>query len=133
MVYALLSAFILTVIPSQDVYGSWITNNQDSIITIKICENTSPCGYIESINTDITGSEKDLNNPAPILRERSLVGVMILSNFKNTPKGWKHGTIYDPGTGKSYKAHLRRISKTHLEVKACMGPFCERFIWSLTQ
>ena len=41
---------------------------------------------------------------------------------------WR-GTIYDPKAGKSYRSVLRRLDANRLEVKGCIGPFCQTQVW----
>ncbi|MGQ8337329.1 DUF2147 domain-containing protein [Sunxiuqinia sp. A32] len=47
---------------------------------------------------------KDDENPDPALRDRSIVGLQILSGlkFNNKDKEWEDGRIYDPKSGKTY-------------------------------
>lgn len=47
---------------------------------------------------------KDKENPDEALRERSIVGLQILSGFEYDAKKeeWKEGTIYDPKSGNTY-------------------------------
>lgn len=47
---------------------------------------------------------KDKENPDEALRDRSIVGLQILSGFEYDAKKeeWKEGTIYDPKSGNTY-------------------------------
>jgi len=50
---------------------------------------------------------KDDDNPDPKLRNRSLIGLQILSGFiyNSGDKKWEKGTIYDPKSGKTYDCY----------------------------
>ena len=50
---------------------------------------------------------KDDENPDKSLRERSLIGLQILSGFEYDAKRneWRNGSIYDPGSGKTYDCY----------------------------
>lgn len=50
---------------------------------------------------------KDDNNPDEKLRNRSLVGLQILSGFEydTKKKEWKNGKIYDPKSGNTYDCY----------------------------
>lgn len=50
---------------------------------------------------------KDKNNPEEQLRNRSLIGLQILSGFEfdEKKKEWKDGMIYDPKSGKTYDCY----------------------------
>lgn len=49
----------------------------------------------------------DDENPDPALRDRSIVGLQILSGFEYNAKKkeWKEGSIYDPKSGKTYDCY----------------------------
>ena len=52
----------------------------------------------------------DRENRAEELRDRPLLGLWILKEFKYKAKGkwnWKKGRIYDPENGKTYKSTMR--------------------------
>ena len=42
---------------------------------------------------------------------------------------WWRGRIYDPKNGKSYRSIIRRKGPGVLEVKGCIGPFCQTQVW----
>ena len=50
---------------------------------------------------------KDDENPDPALRDRSVVGLQILSSLKYSPddQEWQGGRIYDPKSGKTYDCY----------------------------
>lgn len=50
---------------------------------------------------------KDDNNPDEKLRDRSLIGLQILSDFEydSKDKEWENGKIYDPKSGKTYDCY----------------------------
>ena len=47
---------------------------------------------------------KDDENPDPALRDKSILGLQILSdlNFNQKEGNWQDGRIYDPKSGKTY-------------------------------
>lgn len=50
---------------------------------------------------------KDDENPDESLRDRSIIGIQILSSFEYNAKDkeWKDGSIYDPKSGKTYDCY----------------------------
>ncbi len=65
----------------------------------------------------------DRENPDESLRQRSLIGLPILSDFRWAGDGeWEKGTIYDPDNGKTYKcvARLADDGRT-LKVRGYVG------------
>lgn len=114
----------------QPITGRWLTKEKDSVVTIAQC-GASLCGRLTQYLVTPPGGadQKDVNNPDPKLRSRKLLGVALLSGFKADGDVWR-GTIYDPRNGKSYRSVVRRKSGNVLEVKGCIGPFCQAQDWT---
>lgn len=62
---------------------------------------------------------KDEKNPDTSLRSRSILNLQILSGlvFNEAEKEWANGTIYDPGTGKTYECYVWLEGKDVLQLK----------------
>ena len=63
---------------------------------------------IEGITVWGKKPQKDIHNPDPVLRERSLKGITFLWGFEYNAKKnrWHDGRVYDPETGKTYDAKI---------------------------
>jgi len=72
----------------------------------------------------------DVNNPDRRLRSRRLVGLQILSGFKKQGINWKRGTVYDPKSGRAYKASLMPNPSGTLTVTGCVFVICQSQRWS---
>ncbi|MCC3153576.1 DUF2147 domain-containing protein [Hymenobacter sp. BT770] len=75
----------------------------------------------------------DTENPNPKLRQRALLGTVILQGFRFDGKGtWQGGTIYDPTNGKTYAATLRLRDANTLVVRGYVGIplFGRTVVWS---
>lgn len=114
---------------AEPIAGTWVTASRDGIVRIGDCGGTV-CGRLDRFLTaPPQGSDqRDVNNPDAKLRSRKLLGLPILTGFKQDGAVWR-GTIYDPKAGKSYRSILRRLDGNRLEVKGCIGPFCQTQIW----
>jgi uncharacterized protein (DUF2147 family) len=112
------------------VSGRWFTDNKDSIIEIGPCGATV-CGKIVRIIAPTKDGKPaiDSNNPNPALRTRPILGMTLLSGFKDDGSSWR-GQIYDPRAGKTYKSFLARLPNGTLQVKGCVGPFCRTIIFT---
>ncbi|WP_379922778.1 DUF2147 domain-containing protein [Erythrobacter sp. R86502] len=111
------------------VAGRWLTAEKDAVIVIAPC-GTALCGTIERflIPPPQGNDQRDVNNPDPARRSRRLLGTVILSGLKADGAVWR-GQIYDPNSGKSYRSIIRRKNAGVLEVKGCIGPFCQTQVW----
>jgi len=114
---------------ADPINGRWVTEDKDAVVSIGKCGATT-CGKIaQFLITPPDGlDQRDINNPDANLRKRKLLGLPILTNFKVDSDLWR-GTIYDPNSGKSYRSVVRRKGANVLEVKGCIGPFCQTQIW----
>jgi uncharacterized protein (DUF2147 family) len=106
------------------VSGRWYTDNKDSIIEIGQCGPVI-CGKVAKIIAPTPDGKPaiDSNNPDPALRKRPILGMTLLSNFKDNGADWA-GQIYDPRAGRTYKSTMTKLANGNLRVKGCWGPFC---------
>ena len=106
---------------AEDITGRWWTEEKDTLIQISADASGTWAGKI------ILGpkpDERDVHNPKPELRQRPLMGLVILQGFvRDSPLKWKGGTIYDPESGNVYKAiiWLEKGDDAHLKLKGYVG------------
>ena len=114
---------------AQPVEGRWVTEDGDAVVTIAPC-GRALCGTISRflVPPPEGAGQRDVNNPNPKLRARRILGLPVLSGFIEDGDEWR-GRIYDPKSGKSYRSILRRRNASTLEVKGCLGPFCQTQVW----
>ena len=112
------------------VTGKWVTESKDGIVEIYQCGATI-CGKIARflVNPPAGAGAKDLNNPNKALRSRTILGMNILTGFKEAGNEWK-GQIYDPKSGKTYRSVVYKGKSGNLVVKGCIGPFCQAQSWA---
>ncbi len=114
----------------SDVTGDWLTVGGKAKVTISDCGDGTPCGEIAWLDPVSAEGDIDGNNPDPALRERPLVGVMMLWGFKEKKGRWIKGQIYNPEDGKTYGSRIELETHSILKVKGCVGPICKTQIWS---
>lgn len=114
---------------AEPITGSWITEEGTAVVRIEKC-GTTLCGRIDKfLETPPDGpDQRDIHNPDPELRSRRLMGLPILTGFTEDGDVWR-GEIYDPKKGKTYRSVLERAGPNQLEVKGCVGPFCQTQDW----
>lgn len=130
--YRILAAAALLAAPAtaaEPITGSWVTEEGDAVVNIERCGD-SLCGRIAKfLETPPNGpDQRDVNNPDPELRSRRIMGLPILTGFTEDGDVWR-GEIYDPKRGKTYRSVLEREGPNELEVKGCVGPFCQTQNW----
>ena len=128
---ALVAALLVAspIAAAEPVAGSWVTAGRDGVVRVATC-GASLCGKLERflVTPPQGADQRDVRNPDPKLRARKLLGLPILTGFREDGAVWR-GTIYDPKAGKSYRSVLRRLDANRLEVKGCIGPFCQTQVW----
>jgi uncharacterized protein (DUF2147 family) len=112
------------------VTGKWVTQSKDGVVEIYECGATI-CGKLAKFLVPPPNGvgQKDVNNPNKSLRNRTLLGMNILTGFKADGNEWK-GQIYDPKSGKTYRSVVYKGKSGNLVVKGCIGPFCQAQTWT---
>ena len=120
----------------KDVFGIWLTEAGSAKLEISDCGDGSPCGRVvwmdpEALRPGLTPeTAMDENNPNPELQTRPVIGLLMLSDFDEKSRDWRGGEIYDPESGKTYGSRLKRLDDGNLQVKGCVGPFCQTQVWT---
>ncbi|WP_010408290.1 DUF2147 domain-containing protein [Citromicrobium sp. JLT1363] len=127
---AAIAALAVPALAADPISGRWVTQEKNAIVTIGNC-GSSVCGKISKfLETPPDGAnQRDVNNPDKSLRSRKLMGLPVLTGLREDGDLWR-GDIYDPEAGKTYRSVIRRKGANRLEVKGCIGPFCQTQIWT---
>jgi uncharacterized protein (DUF2147 family) len=69
---------------------------------------------------------KDINNPNPALRGRTVAGLTFMNGAKKSGDNVWKGTLYNAEDGKSYSGSMTLISDTELQMRGCaFSIFCQ--------
>ena len=110
------------------IAGRWLTADGGAVVVVGTCGATL-CGKVARvIKGPPAGPPVDAMNPDPKLKTRPLVGVPVLIGLTPSGDGWK-GSIYDPKTGKTYRAVVGRDG-ANLKVQGCIAVFCQTMVWT---
>ena len=77
--------------------------------------------WLREVNTDIGRVKVDKKNPSESLRNRPLVGLIMLRDFVYDDGEWTGGYIYNPAEGKEYKAYMKMQDYNTLYVRGYIG------------
>jgi len=110
-----------------DPVGEWRTAD-GATVRVKKC-GSGICGFVASTRG---APGKDVRNPDPAKRGRSVLGIEVLINLQ--PKGEKvwTGTTYNAEDGLLYNATVTEEGESALQVKGCgsNGGVCGSETWS---
>lgn len=117
-----LTAFMALVSNAQNgsdaILGKWSNEAKDANFEI-YKEGGKYFGKIISGSGDET---KDVNNPNTNLRDREIIGLVMLQDFVFDGKSaWVDGSIYDPREGKTYSCKITPKSKNQINVRGYVG------------
>ena len=132
ILFLILSFFNSNMFADTNIFGYWLTSG--SIVKIENCNNLV-CGKIITVFVEDEidpNSVLDKNNKNKSLRDRTLVGVDLLSDFQinnQDQKTFKGGKIYDPRSGRIYNSNLYYKPSGYLKVEGCLRSFCRGEEW----
>ncbi|NKB16490.1 MAG: DUF2147 domain-containing protein [Sphingomonadales bacterium] len=120
----------------RGINGRWATHGFGSIVEIAPCtgdDEATLCGRIVWLwePTDSEGRPRtDHENPDASLRTRSLVGVDIIRDLRQTAPGeWGDGAVYNPDDGRTYSGRIRLLDGA-LALRGCALKFiCQTQTW----
>jgi uncharacterized protein (DUF2147 family) len=105
--------------------GLWRTADGSAHVEITPCGGNL-CGTIRRLRNPAV---RDLHNPDPAARSRSLVGSMVIQGVPRDGGRWGGGRLYVPRTGRSYRARLR-LEGRDLVVEGCRFGICRGERWT---
>lgn len=101
------------------IVGLWINETHDQVVEI-YQKNGLYFGRIHWLKQPTTAGQpiRDVYNENPDLRNRTLVGVDILSNFMfdSSSNKWRSGNIYNVSNGNTYNGRLSINDEGKLEI-----------------
>ncbi len=135
MIFAHLIAAAAASVAPLDVYGVWESHDGTSKIEITDCGNGTPCGYIRWVEYEVPdvytdGVLRDGYNKDKALQTRPIIGLQLLGDFESARSQWRRGEIYDPETGNTYRASLKRADGDTLEIQGCVAVMCQTIEWT---
>lgn len=118
----------------EAIVGRWQTEdqdgNRDSIVEITR-SGESYVGRVVWMKYDVYPENDprgwagrpvvDRENPDPALRERSILGVEVLTGLRFDGEGWSGGAIYTPRKGVTYKARAWLEGAETLKIRGYLG------------
>ena len=117
----------------QALYRAWLTH-KGGYVTIGPCDSNPAlaCGHVSALSPDHQGPPPlDVNNKNPVLQDRPLLGLELISDFEYKGKGrWKDGLIYNTDDGKTYDSKLKLLDNGNLKVSGCVFFVCQSYEWS---
>jgi uncharacterized protein (DUF2147 family) len=111
---------------AAEPFGDWLTANGRAVIRVASCDD-AVCGTTLWVKKP----RADDQNPDPAKRNRSLIGVQILSGMKPSGDNRWRGEVYNAENGKTYLAYISLKKPDVLRIEGCVlgGLFCGGENW----
>ena len=116
----------------SEIIGVWHT--QDKEVKVEIYENNGKYFgktiWLKNPNTKNGNPRLDERNPNQSLRKRSLLNLVILTDFIYEDKEWIDGRLYDPNEGETYSCKMWLENPKVLKVRGYVGFLYETETWT---
>jgi uncharacterized protein (DUF2147 family) len=112
---------------AQSPLGEWAVKDGTAHIRVADCG-----GALWGVISWTKGTPgKDVNNPNPALRDRSIMGLPILINMHPGGGRWD-GEVYNAEDGSTYTSHISLVSPDVLSIEGCVlgGFICGGENWT---
>ena len=114
-------------------FGEWVTQDGLARIAVGPCSYNPAlgCGAVTWLKDPVGHPSRDIHNPDPAQRGRSLEGLLVIRDMKpEGPGRWAGGMVYEPQTGRTAKGRMRALVGQRLEVTGCILVICEGETWT---
>lgn len=112
---------------ADQAYGIWRHPDNGSRIRIYACGHDRLCARILSV---ADAQRSDDKNPDPGLRDRQIVGLVIVEGAERTGDATWSGRLYNRTDGRHYDGHLRVVGPDRLELTGCaIVVLCRSAVW----
>ena len=107
---------------SDAIVGTWYNTEKDAKVEI-FKERDKYYGKIVWLEEPRENNKPklDKNNADKSKRDRPIMGMRLLNDFKYKNGSWEDGTIYDPKNGKTYSSIIKKKDENTLEVRGYVG------------
>jgi uncharacterized protein (DUF2147 family) len=109
---------------ADDILGIWLNEDKDAHVEI-YKQDDKYFGKIVWLKFPIdeeTGQPKvDDENPEESLRDKPVLGLILLRDFEFDEDEWDSGTIYDPKNGKTYDCYMVLNDPENLKIRGYIG------------
>ncbi|MBF0760210.1 DUF2147 domain-containing protein [Dysgonomonas mossii] len=127
----LILLFMSSLAYAQDITGKWLTEDSEAVVETYLSGDklNGKIVWLKNANDANGKSLIDHENPDKSKRTRTLIGLLMLMDFKQNDGKWEGGKIYDPSEGKTYKCSIW-LEKGKLKVRGYIGMFYQTQTWT---
>jgi uncharacterized protein (DUF2147 family) len=107
-----------TALPADSILGKWWTEGKEGLVQIVKTKS----GLYEVVVLDGKDAEKkDVNNPDPKLRNRTIRGLTIMWHLRFEDGEYVDGYCYNPRDGRTYRVKMKLLTPTSLRLRGYLA------------
>jgi uncharacterized protein (DUF2147 family) len=115
------AAPLATKYPAEAILGEWVTQKEENRPPGRVRFVRGQDGTYLGILSFATEPKKDVNNKDPKLRDRRLVGVVLMWHLVYDDGEYVDGYVYNPEDGGTYRMKAEVLSPESLKVRGYLG------------
>jgi uncharacterized protein (DUF2147 family) len=112
---------LATKYPEEAILGEWCTQREENRPPGRVKFVRAQDGTYTGILTFATEPKKDVNNKDPKLRDRWLVGIVLMWHLHYDDGEYVDGYVYNPEDGGTYRMKAEVLSPESLKIRGYLG------------
>lgn len=131
----LLLVFNASSFSQRQIVGKWLSEDKEGITEIyeQAGQFYGKIVWLKKANDDKGVPLKDTENLSPKLRQRPMLGLIVINNLSYNNKEWSKGSVYDPKSGKTYTCKVWLSNENTLNLRGYSGLFHSTEVWTRTK
>jgi uncharacterized protein (DUF2147 family) len=124
---------LATTFPAEAILGEWLTEDKKGHVRVTKQNDGTYIGVLTWAAP--AAPPKDVNNKDPKLRDRPMLGIILMWHLRYDDGEYVDGYIYNPENGATYTMKADLLSRDSLKLRGYVGVplFGESQIWSRLQ
>jgi uncharacterized protein (DUF2147 family) len=107
--------------PPESILGEWCTQKEEGRPPARVKFVKAPDGTYTGILTWSAEPRKDVYNKDPKLRDRSVVGIVLMWHLTYDDGEYVDGYVYNPEDGGTYRVKTEVLSADSMKVRGYLG------------
>ncbi len=107
--------------PADAILGEWCTQQEENRPPGRIKFARADDGTYMGIVSWQSAPKKDVHNKDPNLRDRPLVGIVLMWHLRYDNGSYVDGRVYNPEDGSTYRLNAEVLSPESLKIRGFLG------------
>jgi uncharacterized protein (DUF2147 family) len=115
------AASLATKLPAEAILGEWCTQKEENRPPARIKFVRADDGTYTGIIAWSADPRRDVHNKNPKLRDRPLVGIVLMWRLRYDDGEYVDGYVYNPEDGDTYRLKAEVLSPEALKIRGYLG------------